>query len=119
MTAVFDNNGSADMAVLVDNGPFDPGSFTDCQRDVVAAFRHLHDFVLIIIGTHQDRISNRDIRSDHAPQSRDTVFDNGAVADTAGAMDLLEGKTIQAWVAERPVPILFNFTDAADRYAEL
>ncbi|MGE3873459.1 MAG: isochorismatase family protein [Parvibaculaceae bacterium] len=43
----------------------------------------------------------------------------GAIADTAGAMDLLEGKTIEAWVAERPVPILFNFTDAAERYAEL
>lgn len=43
----------------------------------------------------------------------------GAVTDTAGAMDLLEGKTSKAWVAERPVPILFTFTDAADRYAEL
>lgn len=43
----------------------------------------------------------------------------GAVTDTAGAMDLLDGKAIPAWVAERPVPILFNFTDAADRYAEL
>lgn len=43
----------------------------------------------------------------------------GAVTDTAGAMDLLAGKTVEAWVAERPVPILFNFTDAAERYAEL
>lgn len=43
----------------------------------------------------------------------------GAVTDTASTMDLLEGKTANAWVAERPVPILFNFTDAADRYAEL
>ena len=43
----------------------------------------------------------------------------GAVTDTARAMDLLAGKTVEAWVAERPVPILFNFTDAADRYAEL
>jgi maleamate amidohydrolase len=43
----------------------------------------------------------------------------GAVTDTAGTMDLLEGKTVEAWVAERPVPILFNFTDAAYRYAEL
>lgn len=43
----------------------------------------------------------------------------GAIADTARAMDLLEGMTAQAWVAERPVPILFNFTDAADRYTEL
>ncbi|MGE0238981.1 MAG: isochorismatase family protein [Parvibaculaceae bacterium] len=43
----------------------------------------------------------------------------GAVTDTAGAMDLLDGKTAKAWIAERPVPILFNFTDAADRYAEL
>jgi nicotinamidase-related amidase len=43
----------------------------------------------------------------------------GAVTDTAGAMGLLEGETVEAWIAERPVPILFNFTDAAERYAEL
>jgi nicotinamidase-related amidase len=43
----------------------------------------------------------------------------GAVTDTASAMDLLAGKTVESWVAERPVPILFTFTDAADRYAEL
>jgi maleamate amidohydrolase len=43
----------------------------------------------------------------------------GAVTDTVSAMDLLEGKTAEVWMAERPVPILFNFTDAADRYAEL
>jgi maleamate amidohydrolase len=43
----------------------------------------------------------------------------GAVTDTAGAMDLMEGKTAKVWMAERPVPILFDFTDAAERYAEL
>ena len=43
----------------------------------------------------------------------------GAVTDTAGAMDLLDGKTVEAWIAERPVPILFSFADAAERYAEL
>jgi nicotinamidase-related amidase len=43
----------------------------------------------------------------------------GAVTDTSRAIDLLDGKTVEAWVAERPVPILFGFDDAADRYAEL
>jgi nicotinamidase-related amidase len=43
----------------------------------------------------------------------------GAVTDTARAIDLFAGKTVQAWIAERPVPILFDFADAAERYAEL
>lgn len=43
----------------------------------------------------------------------------GAITDTTGAMALLSGETVEAWIAERPVPILFNFTDAGDRYAEL
>jgi nicotinamidase-related amidase len=43
----------------------------------------------------------------------------GAVIDTQGAVDLLGGKATKAWVTERPVPIRFDFADAADRYAEL
>ena len=43
----------------------------------------------------------------------------GAVIDTARAIELFDGKNVEAWVAERPVPILFSFGDAADRYAEL
>jgi maleamate amidohydrolase len=43
----------------------------------------------------------------------------GAVTDTARTVGLLHGEEAQAWVAERPVPILFNFTDAAELYAEL
>jgi nicotinamidase-related amidase len=43
----------------------------------------------------------------------------GAVTDTARAIDLLNGKTVETWVAERPVPILFDFADAAERYSEL
>ena len=43
----------------------------------------------------------------------------GAVTDTARAVGLIGGRTAEAWVAERPVPILFGFADAADRYAEL
>jgi nicotinamidase-related amidase len=43
----------------------------------------------------------------------------GAITDTARAIDLLHGKTVEAWAAERPVPILFDFANAADRYAEL
>ncbi|WP_119389357.1 isochorismatase family protein [Taklimakanibacter lacteus] len=40
----------------------------------------------------------------------------GAVADTERALALLQDDEAQAWVAERPVPILFNFTDAAELY---
>ena len=43
----------------------------------------------------------------------------GAVTDMATAIELLAGKAGNAWIAERPVPILFDFGDAADRYAEL
>ena len=43
----------------------------------------------------------------------------GAVADTQRAIALLKGDEADVWIAERPVPILFNFTDAAERYAEL
>jgi nicotinamidase-related amidase len=43
----------------------------------------------------------------------------GAITDTVRAVGLLDDKTVEAWVAERPVPILFDFTDAAERYAEL
>jgi maleamate amidohydrolase len=43
----------------------------------------------------------------------------GAVTDTARAIELFHGRTVEAWVAECPVPILFDFTDAAERYAEL
>ena len=43
----------------------------------------------------------------------------GAVADTARALALLAGKAGKAWVAERPVPILFDFSDAAERYSAL
>lgn len=43
----------------------------------------------------------------------------GAVADTERAVSLLKGGTAEVFVAERPVPILFNFTDAAQHYADL
>jgi maleamate amidohydrolase len=43
----------------------------------------------------------------------------GAVASTERAIALLNGKPADVWAAERPVPILFDFTDAAERYAEL
>ena len=43
----------------------------------------------------------------------------GAVADTQHAIELLHDKTVETWIAERPVPILFNFADVSDRYAEL
>jgi hypothetical protein len=43
----------------------------------------------------------------------------GAVADTQRAIDLLHDKAVETWIAERPVPILFNLADVSDRYAEL
>jgi nicotinamidase-related amidase len=43
----------------------------------------------------------------------------GGVADTQRAIDLLHDKAVETWIAERPVPILFNFADMSDRYAEL
>jgi maleamate amidohydrolase len=43
----------------------------------------------------------------------------GAVADTQRAMDLMAGKDSEPWAAERPVPILFSYEDAAEHYAAL
>jgi maleamate amidohydrolase len=43
----------------------------------------------------------------------------GAVADTERAASLLKGETAEVWAPERPVPLLFNFTDAAQLYADL
>jgi len=43
----------------------------------------------------------------------------GAVADTERAVSLLKGETAEVWAPERPVPLLFNFTDAAQLYADL
>ncbi len=43
----------------------------------------------------------------------------GAVTDTAGAMALMAGDPVEVWIAERPVPILFDFSNAATFYAEL
>ncbi len=43
----------------------------------------------------------------------------GAVTDTDRAVALLKGDAAEVWIAERPVPILFDFADAAERYAEL
>jgi maleamate amidohydrolase len=43
----------------------------------------------------------------------------GAVADTQRAMVLMVGRESEPWVSERPVPILFDYVDAADRYATL
>lgn len=43
----------------------------------------------------------------------------GAVADTGRALALLKGDAAEVWIAERPAPILFNLTDAAQLYADL
>ena len=43
----------------------------------------------------------------------------GAVTDTQRAVALLKGEPADVWVTERPVPILFDFTDAVEHYAEL
>jgi maleamate amidohydrolase len=43
----------------------------------------------------------------------------GAVTDTQRALALMAGKPAEAWIAERPVPILFDFANVTARYAEL
>jgi maleamate amidohydrolase len=43
----------------------------------------------------------------------------GAVTDTCGAMKLMAGDEAQVWRAERPVPILFDYSDAAELYRGL
>jgi len=43
----------------------------------------------------------------------------GAVADTSRALKLLDGQEAEAWVAERPVPILFGYADAARLFDSL
>jgi maleamate amidohydrolase len=43
----------------------------------------------------------------------------GAVCDTATGSKLIAGETVEVWMPERPVPILFNYADAADLYRSL
>jgi maleamate amidohydrolase len=43
----------------------------------------------------------------------------GAVTDTAVALRLIAGDEAEVWKAERPVPILFNYADAAKYYRSL
>lgn len=46
-------------------------------------------------------------------------LNGGAVADTATAARLLAGETRTAWVAGRPVPLLYDWADAQRLYDEL
>jgi maleamate amidohydrolase len=43
----------------------------------------------------------------------------GAVTDTLGAAALMTGEPVEAWIAERPVPILYDFSNAAEHYGAL
>ncbi len=43
----------------------------------------------------------------------------GAVADTGRILKLFAGESEEVWVSERPVPILFGYADAADRFDQL
>lgn len=43
----------------------------------------------------------------------------GAVTDTAGALELMKGKTIDAWMVQGSVPIRFTYDNAANLYGEL
>jgi maleamate amidohydrolase len=43
----------------------------------------------------------------------------GAVTDTARAVKLMAGDEVAVWMADRPVPILFNYSDAAEHYRNL
>jgi nicotinamidase-related amidase len=40
----------------------------------------------------------------------------GGVANTGRAVSLIAGEAAQVWMPERPVPILFNYSDAARHY---
>src|SRR5438552_12901295 len=43
----------------------------------------------------------------------------GAVTDTLGALKLMAGDQVDVWTADRPAPILFNYSDAAEHYRNL
>jgi maleamate amidohydrolase len=43
----------------------------------------------------------------------------GAVCDTGTALKLMAGDEEPVWMAERPVPILFNYSDASEHYQDL
>lgn len=43
----------------------------------------------------------------------------GAVADTASGLRLIAGETVEVWVPERPVPLLFGYDDAERLYQAL
>lgn len=43
----------------------------------------------------------------------------GAVADTARALQLLDGRPADVWVAQRPIPILFDYADAGKHFERL
>ena len=43
----------------------------------------------------------------------------GAVCDTAAGLRLIAGDMVEVWMPERPVPILFNYADAAELYRDL
>jgi len=43
----------------------------------------------------------------------------GAVADTRRAIELIAGSEVETWMVDRPVPILFNYSDAVEHYRNL
>jgi maleamate amidohydrolase len=43
----------------------------------------------------------------------------GAVADSSRALQLMSGEEAEVWMPSRPVPVLFQYSDAADLYASL
>ena len=43
----------------------------------------------------------------------------GAVCDTAAGLKLISGETVEVWMPERPVPILFSYADATELYRGL
>lgn len=43
----------------------------------------------------------------------------GAVADTGRILKLFAGESAEVWASERPVPNLFSYADAADRFDQL
>ena len=41
----------------------------------------------------------------------------GGITDTERALRLMAGETVETWLLERPVPILFSYENAGDHYA--
>ena len=89
---------SADAAILVDDGPFDDAAAVNAQRGMVGTAGPLHIRRLVEIGTHDDRIANRDVLADDAAQADHAVFNDRSLPNAAAVGDqaALDLRTLDA-----------------------